>query len=60
MLTWCLLPSSVDQVANVVLYSNDSYVKCVAIEETGCVFFCRHLLGHMIVAEGLASMLEMV
>lgn len=28
---------SVDQVSNVVLYSNDSYVKCVAIEETGCV-----------------------
>ncbi|XP_044075678.1 S-arrestin a isoform X1 [Siniperca chuatsi] len=26
---------SVDQVANVVLYSNDSYVKCVAIEEPG-------------------------
>ncbi|CAF89898.1 unnamed protein product [Tetraodon nigroviridis] len=26
---------SVDQVANVVLYSNDSYIKCVAIEETG-------------------------
>uniref|UniRef100_H2S6E9 S-arrestin n=1 Tax=Takifugu rubripes TaxID=31033 RepID=H2S6E9_TAKRU len=26
---------SVEQVANVVLYSNDSYVKCVAIEETG-------------------------
>lgn len=28
---------SVDQISNVVLYSNDSYVKCVAIEETGCV-----------------------
>ncbi|XP_076601517.1 S-arrestin a [Chaetodon auriga] len=26
---------SVDQVATVVLYSNDSYVKCVAIEEPG-------------------------
>ncbi|KAM9844875.1 S-arrestin a [Aulostomus maculatus] len=26
---------SVDQVATVVLYSNDSYVKCVAIEESG-------------------------
>ncbi|XP_045908954.1 S-arrestin a isoform X1 [Micropterus dolomieu] len=26
---------SVDQVSNVVLYSNDSYVKCVAIEEPG-------------------------
>ncbi|XP_028987198.1 S-arrestin a isoform X2 [Betta splendens] len=26
---------SVDQVSNVVLYSNDSYVKCVAIEEHG-------------------------
>ncbi|KAF1383185.1 hypothetical protein PFLUV_G00128680 [Perca fluviatilis] len=26
---------SVDQIANVVLYSNDSYVKSVAIEETG-------------------------
>ncbi|XP_037643370.1 S-arrestin a [Sebastes umbrosus] len=26
---------SVDQVATVVLYSNDSYVKCVAIEELG-------------------------
>ncbi|XP_035526196.1 S-arrestin-like [Morone saxatilis] len=26
---------SVDQVANVVLFSNDSYVKCVAIEEPG-------------------------
>lgn len=37
MLTWFLVSSSVDQVANVVLYSNDSYVKCVAIEETGYV-----------------------
>lgn len=35
MVTWLLPSSSVDQVANVVLYSNDSYVKCVAIEETG-------------------------
>ncbi|XP_071379195.1 S-arrestin a [Centroberyx affinis] len=26
---------SVDQIANVVLYSNDSYVKCVALEESG-------------------------
>ncbi|XP_078143686.1 S-arrestin a [Centroberyx gerrardi] len=26
---------SVDQVANVVLYCNDSYVKCVALEESG-------------------------
>ncbi|XP_068197693.1 S-arrestin a [Antennarius striatus] len=26
---------SVDQVANVVLYSSDSYSKCVALEETG-------------------------
>ncbi|XP_072771362.1 S-arrestin a isoform X2 [Nerophis lumbriciformis] len=26
---------SVDQVATVVLYSNDSYVKCVAIDESG-------------------------
>ncbi|KAM6919176.1 S-arrestin a [Xenentodon cancila] len=26
---------SVDQVANVVLYSNDNYVKCVDIEESG-------------------------
>uniref|UniRef100_A0A8C9ZT20 S-arrestin n=1 Tax=Sander lucioperca TaxID=283035 RepID=A0A8C9ZT20_SANLU len=32
----CLfLSSSVDQIANVVLYSNDSYVKSVAIEEPG-------------------------
>lgn len=37
MVTWFLMSSSVDQVANVVLYSNDSYVKCVAIEETGYV-----------------------
>lgn len=35
MVTWLLPSPSVDQVANVVLYSNDSYVKCVAIEETG-------------------------
>lgn len=26
---------SVDQISNVVLYSNDSYIKCVDIEETG-------------------------
>lgn len=42
-----LMWSSVEQVANVVLYSNDSYIKCVAIEETGYVsslhvFFCNY------------------
>lgn len=26
---------SVDQISNVVLFSNDSYIKCVDIEETG-------------------------
>lgn len=31
------MSSTVDQVANVVLYSNDSYIKCVAIEETGYI-----------------------
>ena len=31
--------SSVDQVSTVVLYSNDAYVKSVAIEEQGCVIF---------------------
>lgn len=31
--------SSVDQVSTVVLYSNDAYVKAVAIEEQGCVIF---------------------
>lgn len=37
MVTWLLASSSVDQVANVVLYSNDCYVKCVALEESGWV-----------------------
>nr|XP_040048079.1 S-arrestin b [Gasterosteus aculeatus aculeatus] len=31
---------SVDQVTNIVLYSNDKYVKSVAREETGCVTVC--------------------
>lgn len=31
------MSSSVDQIATVVLYSNDSYAKCVAIEEPGYV-----------------------
>lgn len=34
------MSSSVDQVSTVVLYSNDSYVKSVAIEEPGYVFTC--------------------
>lgn len=38
-LTSSLLSSSVDQISNVVLYSNDSYIKSVAIEEYGYVFY---------------------
>lgn len=37
--------SSVDQVSTVVLYSNDAYVKAVAIEEQGCVI-SSDLLNH--------------
>lgn len=44
------MSSAVDQVATVVLYSNDSYVKSVAIEEPGyvIVLWFHHTPLHVI------------
>lgn len=35
IMSFWVLSFPVDQIANVVLYSNDSYAKCVDIEDSG-------------------------